>query len=290
VVLAHLVRAEGMSQGPGGWLARVLREPLTHFLLLGALLFGVIAFANHLKRPVVRIDAGEIDQLAAYWELQSQRPPTRAELSALINERVDEELLAREAIRLGLDKGDMIVRRRLAQKMSFASEDTAEIPEPDEKTLQAYYDRHRSRYATPGRVALRHLYFSQDRTGETPQSAAIAALSQLKRGAQATSDPSLLPLTYADVSEAELAKDYGPAFAKAVHDAPAGVWVGPVPSAFGAHLIKVEHRLPSTVPPLAEVRDEVRTAWMADRRQESNQAFRAALRKRYKVEIAGLPQ
>jgi parvulin-like peptidyl-prolyl isomerase len=279
-----------MTDAPVGWLARVRREPLVHFLVLGALLFGAIAVANHLKRPVVRIDAADIEQLATYWELQSQRPPTRQELAALIQERVDEELLAREAIRLGLDKDDMIVRRRLAQKMSFASEDVAAIPEPDDKALQAYYDAHRARYAAPGRVALRHLYFSQDRTGTTPQAAAAAALASLQAGDEAAGDPSLLPLTYADVAEADLERDYGPAFAQAVERAPVGAWVGPVPSAYGVHLIRIERRLPSQLRPLAEVRDEVRAAWLAERRQASNTAFRAGLRKRYKVEIAGLPQ
>ncbi|MBX3485485.1 peptidylprolyl isomerase [Phenylobacterium sp.] len=279
-----------MTETSGSWLSRVLREPLVHFLALGAVLFAGIAFANHLKRPVVRIDAQEIEQLATYWELQSQRPPTRAELSALIQERVDEELLAREAIRLGLDRDDMIVRRRLAQKMAFASEDIAAIPEPDEKTLQAYYDAHRDRYATPGRVAMRHLFFSRDRTGATPQAAAAEALTRLEAGGTAPSDPSLLPLTYADVAEADLDRDYGPQFAAAVHGAAEGAWIGPVPSAYGLHLVRVERRLPPVIPPLAQVRDDVRAAWLAERRQEENGAFRASLRKRYKVEIAGLPE
>lgn len=279
-----------MSEARQSWLARVLREPLVHFLVLGAVLFGGIAFANDLKRPVVRVDAQEIEQLATYWALQSQRPPTRAELSALIQERVDEELLSREAIRLGLDKDDMIVRRRLAQKMAFASEDVAAIPEPDEKALQAYYERNRDRYATPGRVALRHVYFSRDRTGQTPQAAAAEALARLKAGGSAASDPSLLPLTYADVAEADLDRDYGPQFAAAVHGAAEGAWIGPVPSAYGLHVIRVERRLPPVIPPLSQVRDEVRAAWLAERRQDENRAFRAGLRKRYKVEIAGLPE
>lgn len=279
-----------MTESTRPWLSRVMREPLVHFLVLGGLLFGVIAFANHLKRPVVRIDAQEIEQLAAYWELQSQRPPTRDELAALIHERVDEELLAREAVRLGLDKDDMIVRRRLAQKMAFASEDVAALEEPDEKTLKAYYEANRERYATPGRVAMRHIYFSRDRTGETPQAAAAAALARLQAGGEATSDPSLLPLTYADIAEADINRDYGPEFAAAVHKAPVGAWVGPAPSAYGLHLIRVERRLATEVPPLDAVRDDVRAAWLAERRQDENREFRASLRKRYKVEIAGLPQ
>ena len=106
---------------------RLVREPLVHFLLIGALLFAGISVAKDLRRPSVRIDAAEINQLAAYWELQMQRPPTKAELAGIIQGCVDEEILAREAIRLGLDKDDMIVRRRLAQKMAFAGEDLAAV-------------------------------------------------------------------------------------------------------------------------------------------------------------------
>jgi peptidyl-prolyl cis-trans isomerase C len=259
-------------------------------MALGAVLFAGIAVAGGLERPVVRIEAAEIDQIAAYWELQSQRPPTRDELAALIQERVDEELLSREAIRLGLDQNDMIVRRRLAQKMAFASEDVAEIPEPDDAKLQAYYDRHKARYATPGRVAMRHLFFNQDRTGETPAIAAREALASLTAGGEALGDPSLLPQTYADITDADLARDYGPEFAAAVRKAPVGAWSGPVASAFGVHVVRVEARRPPEQPPLAEVRDDVREAWMAEQRQGANRAFRAGLRKRYKVEIAGLPE
>src|SRR5262245_44689343 len=249
---------------------RLAREPLLHFLVIGALLFAAIAGVRALRRPTVTIDAQEIEQLAAYWAQQSQRPPTRAELAAIIHERVDEELLAREALRLGLDKDDLIVRRRLAQKMAFASEDVAAIPEPGAATLQAFYDRTKDRYATPARLALRHVFFSADRTGTTPQAAATEALADLKAGRATGGDPALLPLAYADVPVSDLARDYGDAFVGTAVKAPIGQWVGPVASPFGVHLIRVEQRLASQVPPLEQVRPEVRAAWMAERREINN--------------------
>lgn len=270
-------------------LRRVLREPLLHFLLIGAVLFVGISAVSALRRPTVRLDARDLEQLAAYWEMQTQRPPTRAELAAIIQERVDEELLAREAVRLGLDKDDMIVRRRLAQKMSFASEDVAAIPEPSETALQAYYDAHRERYATAARLALRHIYFSQDRTGASPMVAARDALARIRAGGSATGDPALLPLTYADIALTDLARDYGPAFTQAARDAPLNTWVGPVNSPYGVHLIRVEGRRPSEAPALSSVLAEVRDAWMAEQRQAKNRAFRQGLRRKYRVEIAGLP-
>lgn len=266
-----------------------MAEPLLHFLVIGVVLFAAIAAAQALTRPTVRLEARDLEQLAAYWEMQTQRAPTRQELASIIQERVDEELMAREAIRVGLDKDDMIIRRRLAQKMAFASEDLTPIAEPDAATLQAFYDQRRDRYATPARLALRHVYFSQDRIGTSPKVAADAALERLRAGETATGDPALLPLAYADIAVADLLRDYGPAFTTAARDAPIGAWVGPVESPYGVHLVQVQGRLASETLPLASVRAEVLDAWMADQRQIRNRAFRQGLRKKYKVEIAGLP-
>lgn len=271
-------------------LRRLIREPLLHFMLIGAVLFGAIAFAKAHSRPTVRIEAQELEQLASYWEMQSQRPPTRAELASIIHERVNEELLSREAVRLGLDKGDMIVRRRLAQKMAFASQDLAELPEPSDEALQAYYDQTKDRYAAPARLALRHLFFSSDRTGVNPQAAARAALADLQAGRPATGDPSMLPQTFADVSVTDLSRDYGEQFTAAALKAGVGEWVGPVTSPYGVHLIRVERRLPAVTPSLADVRDEARAAWLDERRAEANRAFLDRLRRQYKVEIVGLPE
>lgn len=280
-----------MSSEPkagSGW-RRLLRDPLLHFLAIGAVLFAGIAFVRGLQKPHVRIDAAELEQLATYWEMQMQRPPTRQELASIIHERVDEELLAREALRLGLDKDDMIIRRRLAQKMAFASEDTATIPEPSDATLEAFYKKTAEQYATPERVALRHIYFSRDRGGMPPESAAEEALKTIRGGGVPAGDPFLLPLTYADITVADISRDYGPKFLQAALKAPIGVWVGPVESPYGMHLVRVERRLATQTPPLDQVKDEVKAAWLADQRERNRRAYLASLRKRYQVEVEGLP-
>lgn len=269
---------------------RLIREPLLHFLVIGAVLFGGITLFKAQKRPTVRIEAQELEQLISFWELQTQRPPTRAELASIIQERVNEELLSREAVRLGLDKGDMIVRRRLAQKMAFASEDLADVSEPDNATLQTFYEKTKGRYASPARLALRHLFFSSDRTGASAQEAARAALDELRAGRPATGDPSMLPQTYADVALTDLTRDYGKRFADTALKAPLGDWSEPVASPYGVHLIRVERRLAPVTPPLAKVRDEVMAAWLTERRVAANRAFLKRLWREYKVEIAGLPE
>ncbi|MFC3070591.1 peptidyl-prolyl cis-trans isomerase [Phenylobacterium soli] len=284
------------TQTKGGWTAplirpvrRAAREPLVHFLLIGAVLFLLLTAVRAGGRPTVRISEQELNQLVGYWQMQSGRPPTKTELAAILQDRVDEELLAREAQRLGLDREDMIVRRRLAQKMAFASEDVGAIPEPAEAQLRDYYAQHRNQYATPAHIAMRQVVFSADR-GPQAQAAAAEALAELRRGGSPAGDPFLLPLSYADVSPADLTRDYGAEFARTIQAAPLGTWIGPITSPYGVHLVRVEGRQGADVAAFDAVRSDVRDAWIAERRAANNAAFLKSLRKRYRVVVAGEAQ
>lgn len=262
----------------------ILREPLTQFLLIGLLLFAVVSVARDLRRPVVRIDEAELHQLVAYWEAQAQRPPTPAELNAMLRERIDEELLAREAVRLGLDREDLIIRRRLAQKMAFASEDLEPVPEPSEADLRAWYAAHPADYVAPATASFRHVFFSGD--SADAEARARSALS-LPRPAEA-GQPFVLPLSYVGAAVRDIERDYGSAFSRQVETAPEGRWSGPVKSAYGWHILRVERRTPATAAEFASVRQDVADAWKADRRNQANQAFIRKLRARYRVEVAGM--
>ncbi|MDB5474808.1 MAG: hypothetical protein JWP49_319 [Phenylobacterium sp.] len=271
-------------------LKRVAREPLVHFLIIGGLLFAGLQAVRAAERPTVRIGEPELNQLVAYWQMQSGRSPTKAELQAILRDRIDEELLAREGQRLGLDKDDLIIRRRLAQKMAFASEDVGAVAEPGEATLRAYYAKNADRYATPAHIALKQVYFSAERgpAGRTAAGQALArARSPSDVGAEPVGDPFVLPLSYADVSLDDLIRDYGADYARAVQAAPIGAWTGPVASAYGLHLVKVEHRSGAAVAPFESVRADVRDGWLADRRAANNAAFLQGLRKRYRVVVTG---
>lgn len=270
-----------------GRLRRAAREPLLHFIVLGALIFAGIMGVKFLQKPTVSIAAQDINQLVEYWQLQTQRAPNKQELAAIIQGRVDEELLAREAQRLGMDKDDLIIRRRLAQKMSFASEDLGDA-QPSTATLRAEYDRTKARYAAPARVTLRHVFFSADRGGDAAHAAAVAALAKAQAGVDPAGDPSLLPLTYADADPEALARDYGPDFAKTATTAPLDHWIGPVQSPFGYHLIRVEGRAQQITPPFEDVQDQVRENYLAEQRQAKNEAFLRKLRQQYRVNVAGV--
>lgn len=282
-------RAGRLEPALGG-LRRFVREPLVHFLVIGALLFGGLQAVRAVQRPSVRISESELDQLVAYWAMQSGRPPTKAEMQAIVRDRVDEELLAAEARRTGLDKDDLIVRRRLAQKMAFASEDVGAVAEPSEAQLRAFYAKTQDRYATPAHIALKQVYFSAER-GPGARAAAGQALARARTdndvGGEPAGDPFVLPLSYADVSLDDLVRDYGADYAKAVQAAPIGQWTGPVASPYGLHLVRVEHRSGAAVAAFESVRADVRDGWLAEQRAASNAAFLAALRKRYRVVVAG---
>lgn len=262
----------------------ILREPLTQFLLIGLALFAVVSVARDLRRPVVRIDEAELHQIVAYWEAQAQRPPTPDELRAMLRERIDEELLAREAVRLGLDREDLIIRRRLAQKMAFASEDLQPVPEPSEAELRAWYAAHPADFVAPATATFRHVFFGGDAADAEARARAALALPNPAGAGQAF----VLPLAYAGAAVRDIERDYGPAFSRQVESAPEGQWIGPVKSAYGWHILRVERRAPAAASPLESVRSDVADAWKADRRAQANQAFIRKLRSRYRVEVAGM--
>lgn len=273
-----------------GFVRRAAAEPLTHFLLIGAVLFAGLSAAHALRRPTVQLDAAELNQLTEYWALQMQRPPTKAELAAIIHDRIDEELLAREAERLGLGKGDMIVRRRLAQKMSFAADDLT-AANPAEAELRAYFARTADRYAGPTQVSFQQAFFSADRPGGAAEPAAQAALGRARDGNRDPSgDPFVFPAAYENIGAQDLLRDYGPAFVKALETAPVGTWTGPVATPYGWHLIRVSARRQSPAVTYESVAPQVREAWMAERREKAHAQFLASLRKRYRVLIAGVPE
>ncbi len=265
-----------------------VREPLLHFVLIGALLFAFTALREQkAEQSEIRIRAGEVAQLAAFWETQSQRKPTPEELQGLIEERIDEEVLAREAVRLGLDRDDVIVRRRLAQKMAFVSDDLALVGEPAEADLRAYFDTHRETYTVPDLYAVRHVYFNPDRHGMALDSDAQRALQRLSGGAnpEGVGDPFMLPRELADVSRDDIARDFGSIFADAVTGSTPGTWTGPVRSPFGVHLVKLEAHTPRTAARFEDVRDLVREAYLAQKQRAANASMRAKLRQQYRIVV-----
>ena len=267
-------------------------SPLLIFLLLGV---GVFAFEHWLtggnsEQRVVTVTAEQVDALRARWDAQWGRPPSDRELQGLIDEAVREEILYREALRLSLDRGDPIVRRRLARKMTFMLEDNAELPAPAAHEVEAYFAVYTERYRDPDRTTFRHVYLSAD-TRADPRRDATALLREVRAGEEGgwrrAGDPFVLLREYADRTDRDIANLFGMGFAAALRGIEAGDWQGPIASAHGVHLVRVLDRRSPSPPALDDVRERVVQDLLEAQRREQNRAALQALRERYDVRMAG---
>ncbi len=272
---------------------RWLREPLLHFLALGAglfLLFSLTGKGAGDQADQIVVSAGQIERLVAIWQKTWQRPPTAEELVGLIEDHVREEVYYRQALAMGLDRDDLIIRRRLRQKLEFLSEDLAAQVEPSEEELQTFLEENASAFRIEPHVSFRHIYFSLDQRGDAAHGEArrlLASLDDAKSPiAPATlSDPLLLPYDFESLPAGEVAKLFGRDFAAQLLTLEEGTWQGPVQSGYGLHLVLVSERTEPQTPELAEVRDAVEREWREARRQETNQAFYQRLRQPYTVVV-----
>jgi peptidyl-prolyl cis-trans isomerase C len=273
---------------------RLLREPLVHFLVLGAILFAVYAYADRShggaeQSKQIRLSIDDLSQLVQVFRSQWRRDPTPEELRALVEDKVQEEVLYRESLVLGIDKNDTIVKRRMAQKMQFLAEDVAAAREPTLEELGTWYEANRDQFAFPPRVSFRHLYFSPDRRGTHARDDAAAALTRLagqpedSNVAATIADVFMFQEYYRDRAPEFLGKEFGPNFALAVAKLPPGSWQGPVESGFGWHLVFIDALIPGRVPAFEEVEADVKMAWLAEQKAQAWQKAYQDMRAKYMV-------
>ncbi len=277
-----------------GVVRRLLREPLLHFLLAGAAVFAAYAWLHpgSMARDAshrIELTQDDLRQIAVGWLAQGRPAPTPDELRSLVDSRVREELLYREALALGLDQGDTIVKRRLAQKMEFLFEDLSKLREPTNAELEVWFAEHATRFALPARATFRLLYFSPDRRGDRARGDATHALERLASepgdtpAAAALADPFMFQGYYGDRSFGDVAKSLGPGFAEALFQLAPGAWRGPIESGYGWHLAFVDSLTPSRTPGFEEVAAEVRSAWLAAQREELRERALDDLKARYEI-------
>ncbi len=275
------------------------REPLVHFLALGALLFGLYLLVNdnaavEANTQIVVTEA-DVEWLRQNWIRQRNRPPTVPELKGLVEAHIREEVYYREALALGLEADDTIIRRRLVQKMEFLSEDLALQVEPIDEALRAFFEAHAEDYRLPPRLTFSHIYFNLDRRGEAARQdaeqalAALQALAAPPLSAPERGDGFMLPYDYVAQTPRDIAQQFGQDFAQAVVDLEPGAWRGPIASGYGLHLVRIEDRTEPRLPDFDQVREPVRRDFDNARREQMNEAFYATLRGRYDIEIAAVP-
>lgn len=270
-----------------------LREPLVHFLLLGAALFVAFGVLNNGTSTIpakIVVTAGQIEHLTISFTRTWQRPPTHQELEGLIQDYIREEVFYREAIAMGLDRDDTIIRRRLRQKMEFLSDDLTTRLESTEDELHAYLANHSDAFRVEQRLTFSHIYFNPERRGDTLERDVQRLLDELHQAGGTVDvttlgDSFLLAQDFQDAAWDEVARVFGKQFATQVSQVQPGTWQGPVTSGYGVHLVFMHARTEGYVPPLDDVRDAVCREWTNARRLAANEQFYQRLRARYTVTV-----
>lgn len=241
------------------------REPLTHFLVAGAAIFFLNGLRDTVVDPASRtinIDEAQVGRLTSTFAQSWQRPPNRTEIDGLIRDYIREEIYYREAIRLGLDQDDLVIRRRLRSKMEFLSRSEAENAVPTDATLQAWLDRNPAKYASDATYSFDQIYVA----GNDPSIArrrALALQNALAAGAEpeGLSDVLSVPHVMDRTRYTDIARTFGDGFAGALHNLPVGRWIGPVASGFGTHVVRLRAMSRAERPRLSNVRQQVENDW-----------------------------
>ncbi len=273
----------------------LLREPLLHFMMIGAviyLLYGMFAepVPDDDDKTIV-VTTGEIEWMQTSWQKRWNRPPTQKELDGLIQQYIRETVLYREALTMGLNQHDMVIRRRLAQKLEFLARDLVALTPPTEEELQVYFDEHRARYQEPTRYTFTQVFIDPDKRGDATLDdaeaikATLMAQPEAIEDAGALGDGLMLQNYYPEKDQVEIEKLFGSSFAESLIELSIGQWHGPVLSGYGVHLVYVSTISEPPAPVFAEVRGRVVQDWTTDRSDELNEQFYDNLREQYSVVI-----
>jgi peptidyl-prolyl cis-trans isomerase C len=266
------------------------KEPLLHFLIIGAVVFVFFSIVNKDEIDAsgnkIVVATAEIERLSANWSKKWNRPPTKTELKGLVEFYIKEEVYYREALALGLDQNDTILRRRLMQKMEFLSNDLAELNQPDETELNKYFVDNQEKYQLPARVSFTHIYFSLDKRGAKVVEDAKSVLSGLNAlRAPEKGDGFMMQYDFVQETPFEVERLFGKGFAEQLFKSEINTWQGPIESGYGLHLVRISEKVDSRMPELAFVIDKVRTDLMFERRKKMNKEIYEKFKERYEIVV-----
>ncbi|MGJ7512060.1 peptidyl-prolyl cis-trans isomerase [Variovorax sp. GT1P44] len=279
-----------MRKGLMSTLRRWLREPLLHFVIAGFALFAIYGGPHARQEDSdprrIEVTSDDLRRIEISWLARWQRPPTEAEMRGLIEEHVKEEILYREALALGLEKGDTIVRRRLAQKMDFVTEDVAALREPNTGEVEAWFAKNLNQFTSPPLVTFRHLYFASDKRGAGAQAQASKVLTTLAGPESKAGDAFIFQSAYAEQSPEQVARVFGAKFSSGLFQTKPGGWRGPLESGYGWHLVWIEALTAGQPPPFETVAAQAKAEWLSEQRAETKRATFEALKARYEVVVS----
>ena len=272
-------------------MTKLHREPLVHFIILGALLFaGHMLWQAHISKAdyTITVTAAEMERQALIFAGENRRAPTDEDLKALLFAHVEEQALMREAQRIGLGEDDTIIRRRLAQKMRFIIEDVDTPALPGDADLESWFKANLDNFISPETRSLSHIYLSPEAHGGSLDAEAQEILSKLDNAAQnwkALGDPFMMKRAFKSLNAVEAARLFGPNFSKELFELDGTHWQGPIESAFGLHIIQLDNVTPEVIPEFQDVRGDVENAWQKEAQRTLNQNNLKELIQKYKVKV-----
>ena len=268
---------------------KVLREPLFHFLVIGVglfLLFSIINGPAVDKPNRIVLSQNQKELLAENFSRTWMRAPSDKEMEGLIDGYLRDEVFYREAIALGLDQGDNLIKRRLRQKLEFILEDVLSLLEPTDEELTLYMQQHKARFHIKPQVSFQQVYLNYDKHDDVGAQA-DKLLTQLRAGEnpEQLGDQTMLAVDFELISQTDIERRFGEEFARQVVTLPQGVWSGPVASGFGIHLVLVSEKVEGRLPELAQVKETVKRDWLVERRKELKEVTFSELLKGYEIVI-----
>ncbi len=275
----------------------MLREPAVRFVLLGAAVFALATLLDRSPAPApapnqIVVTRGQVERLTADFTRFHRRPPSPAERQGLIRDYLREEVSYREALTLGLDRDDPVIRNRLRMKVEMLFDDVGDLAEPTDPQLEIYLRQHAESFRRPPRISFEQIFLDPHRRTASLPADARALLVALNTGAidpDEQGDPFLLEQRFDAIASSDVVALFGDGFANALAQAPLARWQGPIQSGYGPHLVRVAARLPADVPPLSEIRAAVRSEWMNSARLETKAKLYDGLLARYSVNVEGEP-
>ena len=260
-----------------------VKQKLLIFFSIGLFIFVIDIIFNEDSPNKITVYESELDSLINTWITQVGREPTNEEIDGIIKQLIDEEILYREALKLGLDKNDIIIKRRLAQKISFLKQESISR-NPSEEEIKEYYSDHTQDYFVESTYTFSHIYFSKDNQA---QSRSIKALESILQGEEPSSfgDPFLLGKNFSIKTSKELKRSFGDQFSDSIKNLKTKMWDGPISSEYGEHLIFLNSYTDSYLPKLNQVRSIVVSDILAREQSQSTAKYLEELRKEYEIQI-----
>lgn len=272
-------------------LSNLTGEPLLHFVLIGAALFGLYAVVGGRDAGVresenmIVVSAGRIEQLGTVFSKTWQRPPTEEELRGLVDDFVLEEIYYRQAIAMGIDRDDTVIRRRLRQKLEFLTDDVAAQAEPTDEDLAAHLAANATKFRRDPQYTFQQVYINPKRHGKDREEFVQIQLKALRAGTIVNGDSALMPGSFDQASRRDVDRVFGKGFSEQIDTLSTTAWVGPVRSGLGLHLIRLEKRVDGRLPELSEIRSDIEREWVYENREAARRKMNEGLLGKYEIEM-----